>query len=390
MSSVVQLDVDLFSDATLAEPWSVYRAIRDAGPVVHVEHELYDVYAIGRYRDVRAALRDWQHFSSAEGTGFNELAQETAKGTVVGSDPPLHDRLRAIMLERLSAGEVRGLAKLVQGRADALVSDLLGRGSFDAVTDLAQMLVPAVLGDLLGISGEVLHSFAAAGAAIFNVMGVANERWQSSFEPLMALQAQVAALRKEDMRPGSMGCALYEAAERGEIPEDMTATMLMNYVGPGFDTTINAISSAIWMLARDPLQWKALKNEPDLVPSTVNEAVRMESPIQIWSRFCPAEVELDGVMIPARSRVAVLFGSANRDERQYPDPDHFNVHRKPAGQLGFGHGVHLCVGASLARCELNSVLTALVEQVTTLDCGEPVRRLNNTTRGLASLPVTVT
>jgi cytochrome P450 len=384
------LDLDIFSDGSLNEPWPSYRAIRDAGPAVRLTHELYDVYAVGRFADVRAVLRDWQHFSSAQGTGFNDMANTLSGGTVVGCDPPLHDQLRAIMLERLSVSEVRGLTLVVQKRADALVAELLEQGSFDGVRDLAERLVPAVLGDLLGISGDVLDSFAHAGKAVFDVMGIANARMEQSFPPLMALLEQLAALTKADMVEGSMGWDLYAAAERGEVPEEMTTALLLNYVGPGFETTINAIGSAVWLLARDPEQWKVLKHDASLVGSALNEVIRMEAPIQIWGRCCDEPVVVDGTTIPAGSRVAVLLGSANRDERHYPEPDHFDVTRNPADHVGFGHGIHLCLGAALARTEVQAVLTALVEQVATLECGEPVRRLNNTTRGLESLPVTVT
>jgi cytochrome P450 len=389
VTSAPQLDLDIFSDECLDDPWPVYRTIRDTGPLVHLQHELYDVYAMGRFSDVRAALRDWSHFSSGAGTGFNDLANDMSQGTVVGCDPPLHEQLRTVMLERLSLSEVRGLTGVVQGRADAIVADLLARGTFDAVSDLAERMVPTVLGELLGISGEVLDSFTHAGRAIFDVMGIGNQRMQDSFEPLMALLQQLGAVTKEDMVPGSMGWDLYAAAEQGEIPEDMTTTLLLNYVGPGFETTINAIGSAVWLLARDADQWKALKHNPSLVPSAVSEVVRMEAPIQTWARSCAEDVEVDGVTIPGGSRVAILFGSANRDERHYPEPDRFDVSRNPADHVGFGHGIHLCVGAPLARAELQAVVTAMVEQLTTLECGEPVRRLNNTTRGLAALPVTV-
>ena len=112
-------------------------------------------------------------------------------------------------------------------------------------------------------------------------------------------------------------------------------------------------------------------------------------PIQIWSRWTTRDADVDGVTIPEGSRVAILLGSANRDERHYPDPDHFDVHRNPADHVAFGQGIHLCVGAPLARAEIAATLNALVQQVATLECGEPVRRVNNTTRGLQSLPVSL-
>lgn len=186
-----------------------------------------------------------------------------------------------------------------------------------------------------------------------------------------------------------MGWDLYQAAEDGKIPEDMAPTALFNYVGPGFDTTIKSIGNALWLLGRDPDQWKALQHDPALMPSAINEVIRLESPIHTWGRFCPEEATVDGVTIPAGSRVALLIASANRDERNYPDPDHFDIRRNPADHLGFGHGIHVCVGAQLARIQMTAVLTALGRHLSTLDIGDPVRQINNTTRGLASLPVTV-
>lgn len=386
-TDVPRLDLDLWSDEVLHDPWPYYRALRDAGPAVHLEHELYDVYAVGRYEDGREALRHWELFSSAQGVGFNDLMNEAMQGTIVGADPPEHDRLRGVMLDRLKLSEVRELTAMVQRKADALVAELLERGQFDAVTDLAERLVPAVVGELVGISGEVLDKFAHGGDKFFTVAGPPNERMDDGFPVVLELLQLIGSLTKDDMAPGSMGWDLYDAADRGEIPEEMCTTLIWNYVGPGFDTTINALGSTIWMLARDPEQWKALKAEPSLVPGVVNEGLRMESPIQIWSRWTTGDADVDGVTIPEGSRVAILLGSANRDERHYADPDHFDVRRNPADHVAFGQGIHLCVGAPLARAEIAATLNALVQQASTLECGEPLRRVNNTTRGLERLPV---
>jgi cytochrome P450 len=381
------LDVDIFSDEVLDNPWSTYRTIRDTAPVVHVEHELYDVYAVGRFEDVRTILKDWHRFTSAEGVSFNDLGNDVARGTVVGCDPPLHDQLQAVMLERLRLSEVKKLHGVVQGKTDGLVAGLVERGDFDAVSDLAEQLVPAVVGELVGISGDALYRFARGGEAIFTVMGPANLRTEESFPVLMDLLQLIGGLTRNDMVPGSMGWALYDAAERGEIPEDMCTTLLLNYVGPGFETTINAIGNALWILGSNPEQWEILRGDPALVPAAVNETLRLESPIQAWSRYCVEGTEIDGVRVPAGSRIAVLLGSANRDERRYADSDHCDVRRNPTDHVAFGHGIHSCVGAFLARAQVGAVLTALLQRARSLECGAPVRRLTNTTRGLRSLPV---
>src|SRR5436309_15641673 len=128
--------LDLWSTEVLLDPWEEFRTIRDTAPVVYLER--YDVYAVGRYRDVRGVLRDWQTFTSADGVAFNDLMNEAEMGTAPGSDPPEHDAVRSVMLERLRLTEVRGLVDLVQKRADDLVAELGERGSIDPVTDLAQ------------------------------------------------------------------------------------------------------------------------------------------------------------------------------------------------------------------------------------------------------------
>jgi cytochrome P450 len=383
------LDVDLFSDEMLDDPWATLRRLRDAGPVVHLAHELYDVYAIGRFKDVRSVLRDWETFSSAEGTGFCELAQLASRSTVAGSDPPVHDQLRKAMLDRLRLSEIKGVAPRIQARADALVGELVRRGSFDGVKDLAQRFVPDVVGDLFGITGDVLHRFASSAEVAFNVMGPPNERMQAAGPVVFDNLTLVASLTKRDMVPGGMGWALYDAGERGEISADMCSSLLLNYVGPGFDTTIKALGNALWLLGRNPEQWKLLAGDPTLIPAAINEILRIESPIQTWSRVCVGGTDVDGVGIPPGARLAVLIGSANRDERNYDDPDRFDIRRNPLDHLAFGHGIHVCVGSPLARLQLTAVLTALVQQATTLECGAPVRDLNNVTRGLSSLPVVV-
>jgi cytochrome P450 len=115
----------------------------------------------------------------------------------------------------------------------------------------------------------------------------------------------------------------------------------------------------------------------------------VDAPIQIWGRASRDGADIDGVSMPPAGRIALLFGSANRDERHYPDPDAYRVRRNPKDHVGFGHGVHACLGASLARAEADAVLGAVVDGITTLECGTPSRQPRNTTRGLTSLPMTV-
>jgi len=173
------------------------------------------------------------------------------------------------------------------------------------------------------------------------------------------------------------------------MPGEDPCIYIWNFVGPAFDTTISGIGSTLWLLARHPDQWALLRDDPSLIPAAFNEALRLESPIQIWGRACRDGAELDGVRIPPGSRIALLLGSANRDDRHYSDPDGFRIGRNPKDHVAFGHGIHTCLGMSLARAEAHALLGAVVAQVRTLECGEPTRQPRNTTRGLDSLPMTM-
>jgi cytochrome P450 len=357
------------------------------GPVVYMEP--LEAYAITRYADLRRALREWETFSSAEGIGFNNLMNMSLKGTILATDPPEHTAQRTVMLERLNLKEVRGLTADVEEKADSLVSELVERGSFDAATDLARAFPARVAGRLIGLSDDVLDQIVDAGDASFTVVGPLNDRTLAGFDTVLAVLEVMACLEKEDLAPGSMGRAIYEAADRGDIPKEMGFQLLWNYTGPAFDTTINGITSLIWLLATHPDQWDQLRADRSLIPGAVNEMLRVESPIQTWGRLCRIDGDVDGSTIPAGERVALLLGSGNRDERHYPDADRFDIHRNPHDHLAFGHGIHLCIGAGLSRLEIESVLGAMVKHITHLELGDPVRRLNNTVRGFSSLPVTV-
>jgi cytochrome P450 len=197
-------------------------------------------------------------------------------------------------------------------------------------------------------------------------------------------------VRTGNVLPGSLGASVLESRDRGEISTEQTMMLMLDYLAPSLDTTISAVGSAIWLFGRFPDQWDRIREDPKLIPNAVNEIVRYESPISSFGRLVSKDTEVDGVPVPAGSRVVVSYASANRDERKWEDPDVFDVTRKDAvHQLGFGYGEHGCAGQALARMETESLLTALARSVTRFELGEPQRALNNLIRALGSLPVTV-
>jgi cytochrome P450 len=184
---------------------------------------------------------------------------------------------------------------------------------------------------------------------------------------------------------------MHAAAARGDIPREVVPIALTGILHASLDTTINAMSSLLMLFAQNPDQWDIVRQDKSLVPSAFLEGLRLESPIQFFSRATTRDVDLgEGVVIPADSRVVHSYGAANRDERRYADPDRFDVHRNPTDHLAFDHGTHSCPGRTLATMEAQALFTALAERVETIELvGEPTRELNNSTRGYASMPIRI-
>jgi cytochrome P450 len=387
-SSIPSLDLDPFADDFVRDPYEHYATIRDAGPVVSFDK--YGVLGVARYADVKSTMKDYENFQSHKGPGFNDPYNEKMQGTVVASNPPEHSEIRATMVKRLRLARLREMQPVADQLAKKLVDDFLAQDRFDAATDLARPFVSAFVGSVLGISHDVAEFAIDGSTAGFDSTGPINERTIAAVPVIEQLFGMMMQLTKSDFTEGSIGWDILDAHERGELPAADSMSLIFNFLGPAFDTTINAVGTTLWLLATHPDQWQLLKADPSLIPATIAESLRLESPLQTWSRWCENGAVLDGVEIPPQTRVAVFPGSANRDERKYADPAKFDIKRNPLDHVGFGHGIHMCVGAPLAQMELTSVLTAMTQRVQTVEAvGEAELRLNNSTRGLASAPVRI-
>jgi cytochrome P450 len=385
-------ELDPFTDEALLNPYGIYRTLRDSGAVVRLAR--WNLWALMRFKEVRDALGDWRTYSSravALNKAFNDFAVDGIETNILMIEPPQHDTLRRILGEDLGPGGLRArVEKLVGERADVLVDQLVRRRSFDAVRDLAQPFVIGLVCDLNGLPEQGRERFLGWADAMFNVLGVANERNQRAFH---LLQAMFQFLHQEagpgKVRPGSWAATIYEAAARGEIPMQSAPALVSTYVAPALDTSINTLGFALKLFAEHPDQWDLLRASPELLPSALREVLRLESPVQHFGRLLTRDVELDGIHVPAGAHIMVSYGSANRDERQWPEPERFDISRDNTRQLAWGHGVHACIGQGLARAEGYAVLGALLRRVRRFEVGAAVPHLNNLIRGLDSLPVTV-
>lgn len=381
-------DLDIYADEHILDPYPAYRTLRDLGPAVWLER--YQVWAVTRYRAVYDALHDPHTFSSASGVALTPETNQMLMGNTVSSDPPEHDRLRALIAPRLNPRALRAYSDEVQRRAIALVDDLIARGSFDAVSDFAQVFPVSLVPDLLGWPEKGRDRLLTWASAGFNTIGPMNQRTIESVPALQEMSGYVAGLVSEnDLRKGSWGAELLDSGRERDLSEDVLAKLLMDYLLPSLDTTISALASMILLFGQNPAQWDQIRARPEAIPNAFNEVVRLESPIRGFYRHLKQDAKVDDVTIPKGSWAIVLNASANRDEQHWEKPDAFDITRRAAEHVGFGHGVHSCVGQGLARLEGHALLTALATRVRRFDVDNAQWGLNNTIRALKSLHVTV-
>ena len=388
VQSIPTSDVDLYSDAVLEEPYEHYRRLREAGAAVWLER--HNAWVITRFDAVRAVLRDWQTFSSASGVALNDTLNAALAGNTLNSDPPLHDLLRDVVASRMTSQALRPTKDMIDERADALVERLVALQSFDAVTDLAQALPLSIVPDFIGLPQEGREHLLDWAEATFNAMGPMNERCARAVQTLPDLFGYARHIATSaNLTPGSFGAGVIEAERDGRITAAQCPSLFTAYLVPSVDTTISAVGSAIWLFGRYPDQWDLVRANPTLIPNAFEEVLRLESPLQSFSRLATSDSDVEGITIPAGARVIVLFASANRDERKWEQADTFDVTRNTAGHVGFGCGIHLCAGANLARLEGQAILGALARRVERFELGASTRKLNNVIRSLRTLSVTV-
>lgn len=383
---IARTDIDLFADEILMDPYPAYAELRRMGGAVYIER--LGAWALPRHADIRAALHDWQTFSSDGGVGLNDVVNSFLVGSVLGSDPPHHDGLRAVLSDLLAPRALRPVTATIQARADELVAGLVDHGTFDAVSDLAAALPLSVVFDLIGLPDSARDSMLRWADGTFTVFGPMNARTESALPVIGEMFQWLASLAARDLAPGSMGRGIFDAAAAGRIGPESCVPLLAAFTTAGMDTTISAIANAIHLFATYPAQWDALRADPGLIPGAFNEVLRYDAPVQAFGRKVMKEVTVEGASIPTGSSVILLYGSGNRDESRYAEPHVFDIGRDALDHLAFGYGVHGCVGQALAKIEGHSVLRALASRVARIEVGEPVRHLNNVIRSLESLPVT--
>jgi cytochrome P450 len=386
-------DADPFSHEVLEDPLPMHAALRDAGPVVLLTQ--YDVYALARYEHVHAALVDWQQFQSAAGVGMSNFKKEKPwrpPSIVLEADPPRHDAPRRVLQKVLSPRSLRKLRDGWLADADVLVDEVLSEArEFDGKQRLADAFPLRVFPDAVGLGPGGRENLLPYGDHAFNAFGPSNDLVAKGEPRVAELSAWVGAqCRRDALAPEGFGADIWAASDRGDITPEQAPLAVRSLLTAGVDTTVHGISAVLYAFATNPDQWQRLRANPGLARVAFDEAVRWESPVQTFFRTATTDVRVGEHVVPEGHKILMFLASANRDPRRWENPDAFDLSRDPSGHVGFGMGIHQCVGQHVARLEAEALMIALAKRVRTIELAGPTtRHHNNTLRAWESIPIRV-
>ena len=385
--------IDPFSQAFLSDPYPHHEAMREAGSVVWLEH--YGIWAMARHQEVRDALTDWQTYCSGAGVGLSDFRKEPPwrpPSIILEADPPLHTRTRAVLTRILSPAAINILRERFAREAKALVDQLVKRREFDGIADLAEAYPLKVFPDAVGISEEGRENLLPYGNMVFNSFGPRNDLFDKAMANAGPVRDWIMSkCSRAALAPDGLGMQIFAAVDSGELTETEAGMLVRSFLSAGIDTTVYGLGNALYCFAKYPEQWTILRENPSLIRLAFEEVLRFEAPVQTFFRTTTKAVDVGGVKLGDGEKVLLFLAAANRDPRRWDKPDTFDVKRRATGHMTFGTGIHGCVGQAVARLESEAVFGALAKRVASFELAdEPKRRLNNTLRGLDSLPLRVT
>lgn len=387
-----QLTYSPFDPEVIADPYPVYRQLRDHAPVYWSPQA--STWVLSRYDDVAAALIDPATYSSASGIFPTPPGVDMTQlflPMLIMSDPPRHTQLRHLVSKAFTPRRIAGVEARIQTLVDDLLDQVSGAGTWDFVSGFAGPLPAIVIADMLGVPREDRDRFRTWSTTLIQSNPIRGEfgpgldAAAALYEYFSTFLAERRAHPRDDLMT-----ALVQAEVDGEYlsEEELLGFCLLLLIA-GHETTTNLLSNSAVVLAQHPESRRQLADNPALVPAAVEELLRYDSPVQGLGRTLTRQVDLHGQPMKAGDTVLLLFGSANRDDHAFPDADRFDINRRPERQVAFGRGIHFCLGASLARLEARIALQALLARHRDwdVDLDSAVRLRSGPIRGYVSLPV---
>lgn len=365
----------LLNRAVLNNPYPVYERLRESAPVHQLAPPL-DAYLVTRHEHLGPLLRNSAHLSSRSmdfSQRMTRLSEEARRmtrtdNTLLAADPPVHTRLRARVNQAFTPRRVAQLESRVRELTRELLESLLAREEPEVVEGLSAQLPGLVISELLGVEPERRQDFKRWAEDVVNAssLSLSHEdpaRLEASIRALYTYMGQTIEERRRAPREDLISALVHAEPGQEELDTEELIHVCRLLLIAGNETTTHLLGNAFVTLARHPAEWERLVAEPGLIPQAVEEVLRYDAPVQALLRESTQEVRVEEQTIPAGARVMLLIGSAHHDPRRYARPEQFDILREPQGHYGFGHGIHFCLGAPLARLEARVVLEEWLRRV---------------------------
>jgi cytochrome P450 len=389
--------------AFVADPYPIYEELRRDRPVTYDEGT--DHWLVARHADVNALLRDrrlgrtYLHLASNEEMGrapdteWHEPFWHLIRNGILDMEPPDHTRVRRLVSKAFTPAFVEGLRPRVERIVDELVDGVQGAGEFDLLPAIAEPLPVTVIAEMLGIPVADHHHLRPWSADICKMYEL--DPSEPSQRDAVRASGEFSAYLRElsrarRARPGDdLISALAQVLDEGDtLTEDELIGTCVLLLNAGHEATVNVTTIGWWSLFRNRGELARLRADPSLVPTAVEELMRFDTPLQMFERWALEPIEILGVEVPRGAEFGLLFGSANHDPAVFDDPGRLDLGRAPNPHLSFGAGIHFCLGAPLARIELQTSFATLLRRLPNMELAEEPRwKPNYVIRGLESLRV---
>ena len=394
-TSAPELYYDPYDFAIDDDPYPVWRRLRDEAPLYY--NEKYNFFALSRYEDVARELHNWETYRSGHGTTMDIILAgiQLPPGIILFEDPPIHDLHRHLLSRVFTPRRMAAIEPLTRQYCMRALDPLVGSDRFDFIADIGSQIPMRTIGYLLGIpehNQEMIRDTSNSALTLTDgeFSGARADLFENSHELFASYIDWRADHPSDDLMTQLLNA---ELEEDGEVRR-LTRTEVLMYTGmvagAGNETTTRLIGFAGQLLAENPDQRRELADDHSLIPGAIEEMLRFEAPSPVQARYVAHDVECRGRIVPEGSVMLLLNGSANRDERRYPDPDRFDIHRGGA-HLSFGQGLHFCLGSALARMQARVVLEEVLRRWPdwAVDYDGAEKAHTASVRGWSKLPVTL-
>jgi cytochrome P450 len=376
-------------------PYEAWRGLRDEAPVYH--NERYGFWALSRFDDVLSASLDPETFSSALGITLDAIGEPAPFPIMIMMDPPLHDSFRKVVSRAYTPRRIAELEVRIQELSAQYLDPFIGEAGFDFVRDFGMLLPVMVISTLLGFPEEDHDQLREwSDMSLHRDEGKEGPTPEAQEAQGLTINYYMTQIEQRRRQPrDDMITALVEAdlvPPEGDVRklDDLEVMgMLALISNAGNETVARMLGWAALVLDEYADARREMAENPSLIPAAVDELLRYEAPSPIQGRYVTRDVELHGTVIPEGAKLALLTGSAGRDERKYPNPDTYNIHRGADRHVSLGYGAHFCLGAALARMEGKVALTEVLRRFPTwqADRSAVAYVATNTVRGPSSVPV---